>query len=271
MCKKFLIAGVAVIVGLLVVKKTEVGSHLRAWWKDGRNFVKNSISIDKEIERVRGDIGRLDHVYKTQFHPVAAEAVAVENLKQEIAKIEKRLEEQQSDIEIMKNDLKSGTAFITYGDVKYTREKVQADLARRFEAYKTCETGLKAKRELLEAKEEKLAQAMKKLEEMKNARTEMEAELARLEAEYEGVKTARARSNFQIDDSELSRIKSAMAELKTRVQVEKKKCELAGQFLSSPINPKVEKAVEKRDLVKEIEEHFSKNDVKVEVNIHPDR
>jgi chromosome segregation ATPase len=263
MCKKFLIAGVAVALGLMVVKKTEVGSHLRAWWRDGKSFVQNSIPIDSEIERLRGDIARFDSVYKTQFHPVAAEAVAVEGLREEIAKVEKRLADQRSDIDIMTNDLKSEAKLITYGDVTYPREKVKADLARRFDAYKTCEAGLKAKKELLEAKEEKLAQAMKKLEEMKNARTEMEAELARLEADYEGVKTARARSNFQIDDSELSRLRGSMADLKKRIQTEKKTLEIAGQFISTSLNPRVEKTSDKRDLVKEIEDHFGKNDVRV--------
>jgi len=269
MCKKLLIAGVAVVVGLLVVRNTQVGSHLRAWWKDGKSFVQNSIPIDSEIERLRGDIGRMDQVYKTQFHPVAAEAVAVEHLKQEITKIEKKLDEHKSDIEIMNNDLKSGAELITYGYTKYSREQVKTDLTRRFDAYRTCEAGLKAKKDLLEAKEDKLAQAMKKLEEMKNARTEMEAELARLEAEYEGVKIAQAKSNFQIDNSEFSRLKASMAELKTRVQIEKKKCELAGQFINSPLNPRVEKAVEQRDLVKEIEDHFNKNDVKVNARVNP--
>jgi DNA repair exonuclease SbcCD ATPase subunit len=266
MCKKFLIAGVAVALGLMVVKKTEVGSHLRAWWRDGKTFVQNSIPIDSEIERLRGDIARLDNVYRTQFHPVAVEATSIDNLKQEIVKIEKRLEEWKSDIDIMTKDVDSNVSYITYGDVKHPRDRVVAELSRRFAAYKTCQAGLKAKQELLAAKEEKYGMAMNTLEEMKNARTEMEAELARLEAEYETVKVAQVKSNFKIDDSELSRLKGSMAELRTRVQVEKKKCELAGQFIS-PVNPKAEKSVEKRDLVKEINDYFGKTEIKVNTRV----
>ena len=263
MCKKFLIAAVAVALGLVVVRNTNLPSHIRAWWKDGKNFVENSIPIPNEIERLKGEISRLDDVYRTQFHPVAVESVSVENLKKEIADIQVKLDKQKADIQTMSNDLKSETAFIVYGDVKYTRERVAKDLDRRFEAYKTCEAGLKAKKELLEAKEEKLAQAMNKLEGMKNAKVEMEAELAHLEADYEAVKAAQAKSNFQIDDSALSRIKASMARLQERVKVEKKECDLAGLFAPS-VNPtKVEK-VEKRDLLKEIDDHFNKVDVKIE-------
>jgi len=264
MCKKFLIAGVAVALGLLVVRNTNLPSHIRAMWKDGKHFVQNSIPIDSEIDRLRGDIGRLDQVYKTQFHPVATEAVSIENLKQEITKIEKKLEEWKSDIDVMTKDVESGVSFITYGDVKHPRERVAADLSRRFEAYKTCQAGLKAKQELLAAKEEKYGLAMNTLEEMKNARTQMEAELARLEAEYEGVKVAQVKSNFKIDDSELSRLKASMAELRTRVQVEKKKCELAGQFISTV---KVAEKVEKRDLVREINDYFGKTEIKVNARV----
>jgi chromosome segregation ATPase len=262
MCKKFLIAGVAVALGLLVVKKTEVGSHLRAWWRDARTTVENSIPIPNEIERLRGEIARLDDVYRTQFHPVAVESVSVENLKKEIAEIEKKLDKQKADIQTMKTDLESNTAFIVYGDVKYSRKRVESDLAHRFEAYKTCEAGLKAKKDLLEAKEEKLAQAMNKLEGMKNAKVEMEAELARLEADYAGVVALKEKNNFQIDDSALSRIKTSMARLQERVKVEKKECDLAGLFAPA-VNPTVQK-VEKRDLLKEIDEHFGSPAVKVE-------
>jgi peptidoglycan hydrolase CwlO-like protein len=261
MCKKFLIAGVAVALGLLVVKKTEVGSHLRAWWKDGKNFVQNSIPIPTEIDRLKGEIDRLDSVYRSQFEPFAEEAVSVEKLRNEIAQIEKKLEQQKTDIQTMKTDLSSGVSKITYGDVSYPRERVEADLSRRFASFKVCQAGLKAKQELLEAKEEKLSHARNRLEEMKNAKAEMQTELARLEAEYEGVKAAQVKSNFHIDDSELSRIKESMARLQDRVKVEKKKLELAGQFLTSPV--KVSEKVEKRDLIKEIDTYFGQNDVRV--------
>jgi len=261
MCKKFLIAGVAVVLGLMVVKKTEVGSHLRALWRDGKSFVQNSIPIDSEIERLRGEIERLDSVYRNQFDPVAQEMVSVENLRKEIAEIEKRLDTEKTNIQTMKRDLESGAVKITYGDVTYPRERIERDLARRFAAFQTCETGLKAKKDLLEAKEDKLSQARNRLEQMKNAKAEMQAELARLEAEYEGVKVAQVKSDFRIDDSELTRIKASMAHLQDRVKDEKNKLELAGQFLTSPV--KVEKTA-KRDLIKEIDEYFNKGDIKIE-------
>jgi DNA repair exonuclease SbcCD ATPase subunit len=262
MCKKFLIAGVAVILGLVVVRNTEVGSHLRALWRDAKATVRNSVPIPNEIERLRAEIDRLDNVYRTQFSPVAEQMVALEKLKKEIAQIEKKLTNEHADILTMKKDLESGASKITYGDVTYTRARVEADLDRRFEAYKACEAGLKAKQNLLEAKEEKLSTAMKRLEEMKNAKSELQAELARLENEYEKVRLAQEQSDLKIDDSELARIKTSMADLRERVDVERKKCELAGQFLTSPV--KVASKAEKRDLLKEIDEHFGKNDVKIE-------
>jgi chromosome segregation ATPase len=265
MCKKFLIAGVAVALGLLVVKKTEVGSHLRAWWKDGKTFVQNSIPIDSEIERLKGEIERLDGVYRNQFDPVAQEMVSVENLRKEIAGIEQRLDTEKANIQTMKTDLESRVEFITYGDTKYPRERVAKDLDRRFTAFKTCEAGLKAKKDLLDAKEEKLSQAKNRLEQMKNAKAEMQAELAHLEAEYEGIKVAQIKSDFHIDDSALTNIKVSMANLQDRVKKEKNKLELAGTFLNSPVKVG-EKAAAKRDLVKEIDEYFNQHDVRVRGN-----
>ncbi len=266
MFKKILIAGVAVVVGLMVVRHTQVGSHLKAFWKDGKNFVANAIPIENEIERMRGDIARLDDLYKTQLQPYAVELVVVENLRKEIAEIEKKLETEKSNIDTMKNDLKTGAAKITYCDVTYPRARVEKDLDRRFSSYLTCEKGLDAKKDLLAAKEEKLGYAKNKLETMKTSRFLMDADLARLEAEYEGVKNAQATSELQLDDSEFSRIKTSMAQLQQRIQVEKKKCELAGSFFGNPVKVSLQKA-EKRDLLKEIEAHFSKSDIPVESKV----
>jgi chromosome segregation ATPase len=265
MCKKFLIAGVAVALGLLVVRKTEVGSHLRAWWRDGKNLVQNSVPIPNEIERLKAEIERLDNVYRNQFDPVAREMQAVDKLTEEIAEIEKRLAKHKSDIHTMKTDLESGATKITYGDFTWPRERIEKELARRFDAYQTCEKGLEAKKDLLEAKKEKLASAMKKLEEMKNAKFLMMAEVDRLETDYANVVNAQEKTNLQIDDSDLSRIKSSLARLKDRIQFEKKKCELAGQFIDTKVKVTTEK-VEKRDLIKEIDKYFGNSDVRISNN-----
>jgi chromosome segregation ATPase len=265
MCKKILIAGVAVVLGLLVVKKTELGSHLSTFWKHTKTSVRNAVPIDNEIDRLRDEIARLGKDYKTHYSSLAEEMVAINRLKKEITEVEKGLDKQKADIDTMKTDLKSGTRIIEYGDVRYSREQVERQLKRSFESYKRCEEGLKAKKELLEAREQGLAAAKDKLSEMMRARTEMEVELARLEAEFKSLQVAQTRSKFKLDDSDFARVKEAIARLQDRIETERTTAEIAGQFADGPV--KVAEKVEKRDLLQEIEEYFNSSEVKVNTKV----
>jgi chromosome segregation ATPase len=255
MLKKLLIAAVAVLVGLIVVKKTDVGSYARVWLKNARACASRQVPVETEIERLRDEVARIGADSKSHYSAIAEEMVAVDNLKKEIVTHEANLGRQKKNILALKEDLASGNEYVVYGDTRYSRDRVKAQLARDFEAYKAAEANLAAKRKLLEARESTLTAAKEQMRAMQEARRDLEVELARLEAEYKTVRVAQTKSKFHLDDSELSRIKEGVAKLRDRVKVEQTTLALQADFSGGPIP--VTERVKEKDLLKDIDAHFS--------------
>jgi hypothetical protein len=254
MCKKLLIAAVAVVVGLVLVKNTSVGSYARVWWKNARACASRQVPVETEIERLRDELSRIGEDSTSHYRAIAQEMVAVQNLKEKIADHEIKLEGWKKNIITLKDDLASGNQSVSYGGTRYSRESIKARLASEFEAFKASEEGLKAERKLLEARENNLAAAKDQVRAMQQTRRDLEVALARLEAEYKTVRVAQTRSKFHLDDSSLSRLKKSVAELRDRVKVEQTTLALQAEYTGGP-SLQNEEAKEK-DLLKAIDNHF---------------
>jgi len=259
MCKKLLIAAIAVVVGLTVVKKTELGSWVGVWWKHARECAREQVAPETEIEALRLRLDQLGEDSKKNFDAVARERVAVKNLREEIATGEASLAREKKNVLGLREDLASATdGYVKVGVTKYPKSRVKSQLARSFELYKVAEEQLKSKRQLLQAKEESLTAAEEQLASLQNTRDELTVELAKLEAEMKTVRVAQTKSKVQFDDSELARIKEGVARVRNRIKVEQEKLAVQAQFGTDPI-PTSDR-VQEKDLLKDIDSHFGKTE-----------
>lgn len=255
MLKKLLIAAVAVMVGLVVLRKTELGSLMRVWWKKATVCARNKVPIETEIESLREQISQLDRSTKEHFSAYAEEAVAVDNLEANVKTLQAKLEEQERSILTMRKDLKSDTATISYGDNTYSRDEVTRQLKHDWEQYQRGLVHLKARKEALKARKQALQLTKEQSEAMKEARSELVAQLDQLEAELKTVRLAQTRSHTPLDDSDLSQIKDGVSRVRDRIRVEQKKLEFAGETTRGPIRVHQKST---KNLLEEIDNHFGK-------------
>jgi len=259
MLKKVFIAAVAVLLGLLVVKKTELGSFMRVAWKDAATCVRKQVPPETEIERLRDEITRLGKDSKQHFSAIAEEMVAVENLEKDIQVARANMEKQERSLARMRDDLKKDVEFINYGDSRYSRKQVENQLKRDWTSYQRLESDLKAREQMLEARRSALGAAREQLAAMQDTKQQLEVELANLETELKTVRVAQTRSKFHLDDSDLSRIKAGVDNLRNRIKVEQKSLEVQGEFANGPIRVDEKSS---KDVLKEIDAHFGKTDGK---------
>lgn len=255
MLKKLLIAAVAVLVGVVVLRKTEAGNLMRVWWKNAMTCARNKVPIETEIESLREQITRLDQNTKEHFSAYAEEAVAVDNLAASVKELQAQLERQERSILTMRKDLKSDTQTIAYGDNTYTRAEVTRQLKHDWEQYQQGLANLKARKQALKARKETLRLSHEQFEAMQDARKDLVAQLDQLEAELKTVRLAQARSKTPTDDSELSQLKEGVARIRDRIHVEQKKLEFAGEMTRGPIRVDQKST---KDFLKEIDSHFGK-------------
>jgi len=257
-CKKLAVTALAVLGLLTVLSFTKVGSYANLALKKTRNAVAQSVPVEVEIERLKEEVKNLVPDLNKNIALVANEMAAVERLDREIKVTKTNLNEQKARLVQMTHWIESGeTQFIVNNKV-FNKDQIAERMARDYESYKRATSELTFRERELALKNKALDSAREQLQAMKDKEQELKLQIAELEAELRAVRVAQTRSQFQIDDSRLSDIKQSIEELRTRVNAERYRVELEGQFANGTDIQTTEKATPRpvRDLAKEIREQL---------------
>lgn len=248
------IASAAVCLGLLHF--AGLTSYTATAWGNISKKVKGQVPIEFEIERLRHEVAQLVPDMKKHFNTIAEEMVAVENLQKEVTQTQANLKVQKQNILTMTQDLESGNRFIKYDGKTYPADRIREKLARDFATFQICETELKTKEQLLDARQRALDTAREQLAALKAQKQELEVQVAQLEAELKTVRLAQTKNKFHLDDSQLARCKSTLAEIRDRLNVEKKVATMEANFSEDPSIPVDRKDISTEDLVKKVRTHL---------------
>jgi chromosome segregation ATPase len=222
MVKKGIMLGTAALVLLGLLFGREGVSHVKTSLGWVRQSVRDSVPIEFEISRARQMIKDLDPEIHRNMHLIAKEEVEVRNLRGQLSEADKQLTKNRSDIERLTRDLKRGDSHFVYCGESYSAKQVENDLTRRFEQYKVKEATLGKLTQVLVARERGLDAGRDKLKAMQSAKGQLEVDVANLEARLEMVKVAQSTSDFNFDDSRLSRTKELVRDIGTRIDVAEK-------------------------------------------------
>jgi len=234
---------------------TGLSSYTSTAWSKVRHNFKSQVPIEFEIERLRHEVSQLMPEMRKSFSQLAEEMVAVENLDKEIRLAKANMQKQEQNIKTMAKDIKSGAQELVYGGQTYTLGRVKNKLERDWASYQVAETEIKTKEQLLDAKQRSLDASRERLDQIKGQKQELEVAIEQLEAELRIVRLTQARNKIHVDDSRLSRCKAVLAEIRDRLNVEKKRSELEVNFANDNI-PIDKKARPTAEVMKEIQARF---------------
>lgn len=231
MLKKGIVIGsaVALLLGLFFGRDAVSYATTSLGWV--RDSVRDSVPVEFEIERARRMIKDLDPEVRRNMHLIAREEVEVQGLRDQLEKGQKQLTKNRSDIERLNTDLKRGDSTFVYCGKQYTQKQVETDLTSRFEQFKVREQTMDKLEQILAARERGLTAGREKLKAMQSAKQQLEVNVANLEARLEMVKVAQSTSEFNFDDSQLSRTKDLVKDIGARIDVAEK---LVNADTSSP-------------------------------------
>jgi hypothetical protein len=99
-------------------------------------------------------------------------------------------------------------------------KQVETDLTSRFERYQTKDATLQKLGKIVDIRGRGLAAAQEKLKAMIAAKRQLEVEVENLEARLKMVEVAKASSEFNIDDSQLSRTRQLLSDIESRIEVD---------------------------------------------------
>ncbi|MBI3840030.1 MAG: hypothetical protein HY288_19075 [Planctomycetia bacterium] len=242
-------------LGLLMVLffGRDAASYIRTsagWVKD---TVKSSVPIEFEIERARRMVKNLIPDIRRNMHVIAQEEVEVERLDKQITQTSATLEKDRTEMLRLKTDLAATQPVYQYAGRSYTAKDVKADLANRFERYKTHDATLASLRDIQAARRKSLDAARQKLEGMLVAKRQLEVDVENLEARFKMVEVAQTTCDFNIDDSQLGRVKDLITEVRTRLNVAERLVNTEGELHEEiPLS-----APQSDNIIDQITEYFS--------------
>jgi len=253
MCKKIGLAAIAVVAGLFILNSTHLGSYARTAFHKVRTAAKKQVPLEFQLESIRTEAAQLIPDMRKNLSLIAHETVAVQNLRDEIHDIQANLDKQKDHVRAMRDDLKSGDQKVVYNNRPISADRLREKLATQLNQTKRCQESLEAKTALLEAREKSLDTAREQLASMKAQKEQMEVQIAQIEAELKTLRLAQTRSSFQLDDSRLSRIKGALADVRNQMKVQQTEAVLLGEWDNETI-PSQKKAPSNAQLMKEVDE-----------------
>jgi chromosome segregation ATPase len=260
MLKKIAIAAVAVGAGLFILNSTHLGAYAKTAWHKVRSTAQKQVPLEFQLDTIRHEAAQLMPDMRKHIGAIAAETVTVQNLRDEIADIRGNLEKQKDKVRVMNAELQSAETKTSLGNRHTTR--LSDRVARELAAAKRCADELSAKELLLEAKEKALDTAREQLNSMKSQKEQLEVQIAQIEAELKTLRLAQTRSNFQLDDSRLARIKAALADVRTQMRVQQTEAEMVAAFDGDSSVPVEKKTKSAAQVSREVEE-FLGDSVKV--------
>jgi uncharacterized coiled-coil protein SlyX len=222
MVRKGILLAVAGLVAVGVLFGKDGLSHAKTSLRWFRHTVKDSVPVDYEISRARQMIRDLNPEIHRNMHLIAKEEVDVKHLRDQLGEAQKQLARSRTDIERLTSDLKSGDNRFVYCGRSYSAKQVENDLRRRFDQFKVKEATLDKLSQVLAARERGLDAGREKLKAMQAAKGQLEVDVANLEARLEMVKVAQSTSEFNFDDSRLSRTKDLIKDIGCRIDVAEK-------------------------------------------------
>lgn len=222
MLKKALVVvgGAALLLGLFFGR--DAFSYVSTGWGQMHQAVHDSVPIKFQIDRARKMIKDLDPEIRRNMQLIAKEEVEVDKLTKQVDRAEKDLVRSKDDIQRLNGDLKRGDSNFVYAGRTYSEKQVKSDLENRFTRYQTSEATAEKLDKILAARQKGLVAAREKLEAMLSSKRQLEVEVENLEARLKMVEVAQTTSDFNFDDSRLSRTKELITDIQTRIDVAEK-------------------------------------------------
>lgn len=249
--------GVIGVTGAALVGGAVLGTDLRSYvCSSGRAIratVKDSVPMEFELRRARDLVDDLVPEMQANVRAIAEQEVDIAGLRRDLDQARTSLASERTRVQKLRTSLNTEQTSFTFGGVRFTRDQVKEDLARRFDLLKEAEVVLTGKERLLQNRERSLAAAVQTLERARSQKMLLEGQIAALEAQHKLVQSASVGSPVGIDNTKLAQTERLIGDIKKQLDVAERVLAHESRF----IEPIQIDAVNEKDLVSQVDEHLA--------------
>ena len=205
---------------LFLVFGSSASSYVGTAIGSARQRVKAAIPIDFEIKRSERLIRQIAPQIQESLREVALGEVELAELRDGIGELKKREGKLHARLLRRKEMLETGEPAYYVAGLKMERRRLELDLERVFEDYRTVKSLLKGKEKLHAGQERALVAARRKLEGVLAERAHLREMLKSLKTQKRQVDALAAQARkFELDDSSLVQARNSLKEVKKRLDV----------------------------------------------------
>jgi len=237
MLKKLLIAAAAVVVGLVIVKKTDLGSLTQVWWKDAGGWCSRQVAPETRIKQLKLEIGKIDQDIRAATNGLVKHEVAYRELKSDVEGLKTVQDQRKKEMLTLIEALEANSTKVVFNNQTYSPDVAQIRLESLKAAYETARQTLKQKEDTLTKKSEQLELADQRIKRIQSKKEELTALVAQLETQLENLRLKQVDRSIVVNDSQVSKCETLARNLKTMLAEEEIKVEKYARYGLLPSTP----------------------------------
>jgi len=239
MFKKLVIAAAAVLVGLVVVWKLELGTLLQTYWNDWAGWAAKQIPPEQRIKELRLEVAKIDNDIRDAITAQIKVAVEHDKLKKEVEALTKTQEKRAADLTVMVDALEKGTTSVSFGGENVSRKSFVARVEAHRAAFVAGKESLKTKEDTLKQMNEQLELADQKVYAIKAKKAEMEIRVEKLASRLAELRRKQVVGSIPVSDTRLGSAEMKAKNLEELLAEEEKRLELTEKYLGEGSTPAV--------------------------------
>jgi hypothetical protein len=235
MCKKLLIAAVAIGAGLFVVKNTTFGTWLQVRWHDATAWFEKKVPPEDLIKQAKIEIGKIDAEIRRNIGHLAQQETDYRRLEKDVNDLHVSQKQLKEDITAMEKLLTGAkTEAIAFNGVTYRPSELTRKLDGATTLYSSRKTELKAREQLLEEKKAALEAAHERISTQRTRKEQLNVMVARLETSLQRLRDRQTKSGVAFDESQVSKCNELLRKLEDRLAKEESENKLLIEYGYQP-------------------------------------
>jgi chromosome segregation ATPase len=234
MLKKMVILSVLGFIAVAAFSGTKVASYIRSEVRSARQHAEDSIPPEKEIARLRSEVGQLDKDSKALVHQLAKKRVEVNQLKDDVDGLATKQSAEKARLLARAEIIDKAEGQVTLDNRPMSVEAAKVKLEAEVKTYKSAQKKLEATQARLDSFIKQRDALEKQFETMQTLKTELSAAIDEKEAELTVLNLHQMESKYQTDDTRVAKIKEDLRKLGTKLDVQREELKLTQKVSEEP-------------------------------------
>lgn len=259
MLKKLVIAAAAVVVGLVILKKTDLGSLMQVWWKDAVSCAQRQVAPETRIKQLKMEIGKIDEDIKTAINGLVKVEIAHDKVKADLASLKSTQEQRAKDMQTLATALKQSSKEVTFNEQRLQADIAQNTLRSLTTQFKTGKEQVKEMEERFGVLAEQLQLADEQITKLKNKKDELIAVAGKLESKLARLRIKQLDTGVEVNDTQVNKCERLANMTDEALQEMDKRAEKYARYGLTPTTPTVKVQKNKEDAIKAAEAELAKD------------